>query len=125
MSRENLDFGDLMRLQDALQEKYKGIWESITPDRAQFKILWMMEEVGEVIAILKKRGPETVMTDLAVREHFLEEMGDILMYYTDILQCLRVTPEEFSAAYLKKHRRNMERDFPTEHSSYLMETEKK
>lgn len=114
-----LDLETMMDLQDELQEKYRGKWEPIQPDRSYFKLLWMIEEIGEVVALLKKRGETAVMEDPAIRSHFLEEMSDVLMYYVDTLECLNVTPEEFSEAYLKKHDRNMGRDFVKEHSNYL------
>ena len=66
---------------------------------------------GEVVSIVKKRKVEGIMEDPAVRSHFLEEMSDVLMYFTDVLLCLGVTAEEFSAAYEAKHQRNMRRDF--------------
>ncbi len=86
-----------------------------------FKLLWMIEEIGEVVALLKKRGRNRRYGgSLVIRAHFLEEMSDVLMYYVDTLECLHVTPEEFSEAYLKKHDRNMGRDFVKEHSSYFV-----
>ncbi len=75
----------------------------------------MMEEVGECIAILKKKGGDAVVNDPAVRAHFLEEASDVLMYFTDMLLHYHVTPEELSRAYVEKHRRNMGRDFSEEY----------
>ena len=116
-----LDLEAMLNMQRELQEKYKGIWEPREPEYAPLHMLWLVEEVGEVIAIFKKRRPASIMEDPAVRAHFLEEMSDILMYFTDVLDLLQVTPEEISQAFLAKHRRNMERDFVGEHRHYLEE----
>lgn len=116
---EDLKMSDLMIMQDELQEKYKGIWSPIIPETGKNSLLWMVEEVGEVAAIFKKRGHEAIMEDPAVRSSFVEEMSDILMYYVDVLMSFDVTAEEFSKAYKAKHKRNMERDFTNEHAHYL------
>ena len=91
------------------------------PQRARLQLLWLVEELGEVVSIVKKRKVEGIMEDPAVRARFLEEMSDVLMYFTDVLLCLGVTAEEFSAAYEAKHQRNMRRDFVGEHQHYLQE----
>lgn len=114
-----LDFEAMLNMQRELQEKYKGIWEPREPESAPLHMLWLVEEVGEVIAIFKKRKSQGIMEDPAVRAHFLEEMSDILMYFTDVLDLLQVTPQEISDAFLAKHRRNMTRDFVGEHRHYL------
>lgn len=119
--QKDLRISDLLRMQEELQEKYKGIWEPVEPGRARLQLLWLVEELGEVVSIVKKRKIEGIMEDQEVRARFLEEMGDVLMYYTDTLLCLGVTPEEFSAAYEAKHLRNMQRDFVGEHRQYLQE----
>ena len=118
---EDLSIREMMALQDELQEKYKGKWEPIEPGKGHLSILWMMEELGEVVSVYKKRGDRAIMEDPGVRAHFVEEMSDVLMFFTDLLQCYRVTPEEFAAAYRQKHARNMGRDFIREHGNYLKE----
>ena len=117
----DLDIGTMMKLQDELQEKYRGKWEPIAPEKGHLSMLWMMEELGEVVSVYKKRGDRAIMEDPAVRAHFIEEMSDVLMFFMDLLQCYRVTPEEFTRAYLEKHARNMDRDFVKEHRNYLNE----
>lgn len=119
--QKDLRISDLLRMQEELQEKYKGIWEPVEPGRARLQLLWLVEELGEVVSIVKKRKIEGIMEDQEVRARFLEEMGDVLMYFTDVLLCLDVTAEEFSAAYEAKHLRNMQRDFVGEHRQYLQE----
>lgn len=119
--QKDLRISDLLRMQEELQEKYKGIWEPVEPRRARLQLLWLVEELGEVVSIVKKRKVEGIMEDPEVRARFLEEMSDVLMYYTDTLLCLGVTAEEFSAAYEAKRLRNMGRDFVGEHRQYLQE----
>ncbi len=84
------------------------------PAYGKDSLLYMMEEVGEVIAVIKKRGG-AISQNSDVRAVFLEEMADVLMYYADVLLRYQVTPEEFAEAYLKKHYRNMGRDFTKEY----------
>ena len=57
----------------------------------------------------------------AVQSHFTEEMADVLMYYTEILICHGITPEEISEAYRTKHRRNMDRDYQTQYEKLFEE----
>ena len=49
---------EMLDMQRALQEKYKGRWEPICPATGQNKLLWMIGEVGEVIDVIKKNGAE-------------------------------------------------------------------
>ena len=48
-----LTMQDLMDIQLQLQEKYKGIWEGDSPETAKHHLLYAVEEIGEVSAILK------------------------------------------------------------------------
>ena len=112
---------DLMDYQLRLQEKYAGVWEGDHPSTAKHHLLYAVEEIGEVSAILKKRGALEVTRDAALRAHFCEEMADVWMYLTDVLLCCGVSPEEFEQAYREKAQRNLERDFPGEHKNYLKE----
>ncbi len=111
----DLSISQMMQLQRELFALHKDKW---TPMEAQYGkdfILWMLEEVGEVIAILKKKGHSAVMEDEAVRKAFLSEMADVLMYYHDILLRFEVTPEEISQAYADKHGYDMQRDYESEY----------
>ena len=47
------DFGinDMLAMQRALQDQYKGRWEAICPDTGKHKLLWMIGEIGEVVDI--------------------------------------------------------------------------
>ena len=114
---------DLMAIQTALQEKYRGIWEGDHPDTAKAHLLYAVEEIGEVSAILKKRGPQAVVEAAGVRAHFCEEMADVFMYLCDVMLCCSVSAEEFEKAYQAKAERNLKRDFVGEHQRYLKDGE--
>ena len=111
----DLSISQMMQLQKDLFELHKEKWSPLEPEFGKDFILFMVEEIGETIAILKKKGTSEVISDPVVREKFLEEMADILMYYHDILLRFHVTPEEISAAYLKKHHQNMGRNYTKEY----------
>ena len=105
----NFNINEMQEMQKALQEKYKNIWKPIGPDRGQDQLLWMVGEIGEVIDIVKKNGGEKACHDPELREHLIEEMADVLMYYNDILLCYGITEEELKTAYVNKYEKNMNR----------------
>lgn len=105
----NLDFETMQNLQKELQEKYKDKWEHISPKAARNKLLWMMIEAGEVADVIKKKGDNMIMEDEEVRNHFIEEMCDVMMYFNDVMLCYNITPEELEKVYLEKHNTNMKR----------------
>ena len=96
-------------MQAELHEKYKDKWRPISPTIGRDKLLWMMAEMGEVADIIKKQGDEKIMSDSAVREHFVEELCDTLMYFNDVCRCYAVTPDELEKVYLAKHEKNLGR----------------
>lgn len=105
------DFGvnEMIEMQKALQERYKDIWERISPEVGQNKLLWMVGEIGEVIDIVKKYGGETASQDRKLREQLVEELADVLMYYNDVLLCYGISAEELKRSYIRKFERNMKR----------------
>ena len=105
------DFGidEMLDMQRRLQERYKDKWRPICPDRGRDQLLWMIGEIGEVIDIIKKHGGETASRDAQVREHLIEELADVLMYYNDVLLCFGISAEELKKAYIQKYERNMQR----------------
>ncbi len=105
----SFEMKEMLEMQNALQEKYKGIWKPIGPERGQDQLLWMIGEVGEVIDIVKKNGGEKACSDPQLREHLIEEMADVLMYYNDILLCYGISEEELKKAYTSKFEKNMNR----------------
>ena len=111
----DLSISRMMALQTELFEPHKETWPPMEPEYGKEYILYMIEEIGEAIAILKKKGSGAVMDTPSIREAFLGEMADVLMYYHDVLLRFHVTPEEISEAYLKKHRIDMNRDYLREY----------
>ena len=69
------DFGinEMQEMQKRLQNKYKNIWEPITPENGKNKLLWMIGEIGEVIDIIKKNGDLKACSDTKLRENLIEE----------------------------------------------------
>ena len=103
------DMREMQDMQRTLQDKYKHKWEPIGPDTGKNKLLWMIGEVGEVIDIVKKHGGEKACSDEALREHLIEEMADVLMYYNDVMLCYGISPEELKQVYEEKFEKNMKR----------------
>lgn len=91
-----MDFtiNEMLDMQTALQEKYKDIWEGISPEVGQNKLLWMIGEIGEVIDVVKKNGFAEATQNPEHRKDLVEELADVLMYYNDILLCYGITAEE-------------------------------
>ena len=106
-----MDFtiNEMLAMQTALQEKYKDIWEGISPQVGQNKNLWMIGEIGEVIDVVKKNGWEETVQNPEHRKDLVEELADVLMYYHDVLLCYGITAEELKKAYTEKYQRNMTR----------------
>lgn len=111
----DLSVSQLMQMQKALHKLHENEWPPMESEYGRNCILYMIEEIGETIAILKKKGDLSVAENPDVRAAFLEEMSDVLMYYMDALLRYHVTPEEISEAYLKKHLHNMGRNYSEEY----------
>lgn len=105
------DFGinEMQEMQKRLQNKYKNIWEPITPENGKNKLLWMIGEIGEVIDIIKKNGDLKACSDTKLRENLIEEMADALMYYNDVMLCYGISVDELKQSYIKKFEKNMKR----------------
>ena len=106
-----MDFSidEMLEMQRTLQEKYKDKWEPIEPESGKNKLLWMVSEIGEVIDIIKKNGGTEASEDPALREHLVEELADVLMFYNDTLLCYGISAGELKKAYEEKFKRNMTR----------------
>ena len=116
---KDLKISELVEMQNTLQNRMKDKWLSIIPENGHFSLLWMYEEMGEMVAIIKKRGKNAIMSDEIVRSAFIEELSDTLMYFIDLMTCYGVSADELSKAFITKHEKNMSRDFVTEHIKYL------
>ncbi|MCT4660430.1 MAG: hypothetical protein N4A40_01115 [Tissierellales bacterium] len=112
---KDLQISEMMKMQKALFELNKDKWSPMEAEYGRQFILWMIEEVGECIAIIKKKGDDAIMNDEDVREAFVEEMSDVMMYFTDTLLRYDISAEEISEAYVKKHCKNQGRDYSNEY----------
>lgn len=111
MSKENLSISEMQQMQLELYEANKEKWKDMEPKAAKNHILYMIEEIGECISIIKKKGIDAIMENPEVRSRFVEEMTDVQNYYMEVLNRLKITPEEFSKAYIEKHDVNMNRNY--------------
>ncbi|MCM1236932.1 MAG: MazG-like family protein, partial [Ruminococcus flavefaciens] len=85
------------KLQDQYRDKWK--WEELSPEAGKHKLLWMIGEIGEVIDIVKKHGDIEASHDTALRKDLVEEMADVLMYYTEVMLCYGISADELKQAY--------------------------
>ncbi|MBO6158567.1 MAG: DUF550 domain-containing protein [Firmicutes bacterium] len=113
-----LSISELMQRQAALYEKHRQDWDPRDPEHGKDSLLWMVDELGEVIAIIKKKGPDAIMEDAHVRAHYVEECSDVFMYFLDMLQCYGIGAEEFTTAFDKKWHRNMNRTWEENNAMY-------
>ena len=111
MSKENLCISEMQQMQIELYEVNKKRWNDMKPDATKNHMLYMIEEIGECISIIKKKGIDSIMDNPEVRERFIEEMTDVQNYFMEVLNRLEITPAEFSKAYVDKHNINMKRDY--------------
>ena len=111
----DIRISDMMAMQRALYEQHKDRWEPSVPQNAGKHLLYLVEELGEAISIIKKKTDSAIMEDEAVRRHFCEEMSDVLMYFTDVLLCYGISPEEIASAFAEKFQKNMGRDYAAEY----------
>lgn len=118
MIMSDLRISDLLRYQQALLEKHKDDWQPHTPEWGRDSLLWSIDEIGEVIAIIKKKGDQAIMENEHVRAHFVEECSDVMMYFIDMLDCYGITAEEFSDAFEKKAKRNLNRTWEENDAMY-------
>lgn len=105
----DFSINEMQEMQKELQDKYKDKWEPICPETGKNKLLWMLGEVGEVIDIIKKHGGSTAAEDKEIRQHLVEELADVLMYYNDVLLCYGITAEELKQVYTENFEKNMKR----------------
>lgn len=102
-------FGEILRLQRKLEDKYEEDWGALTPEMGKEKLLYLYGELGEVCDVIKKNGLQKVMSDETVRAHLLEETADCLMYLADFMLCYGITEDEIGEAFRKKLEINMNR----------------
>ena len=108
---KDISMAQMMQMQMDLWEKNQQSWNSMEPQQARNMMLWMIEEIDEAIAIIKKKGEHEIMVDAEVRSKFIEELVDVMMYFSAILLRLEITSEEFASMYAEKQNHNLNRDF--------------
>ena len=108
---------DFLKMQHDLAVE-KGWIVGRTPENGPFSLLWSMDELGEAISIIKKKGSDGIMENPAVREHFVEEVADHLMYIFDMMECYGITAEEFTDVYVRKFERNLGRSWSENEHMY-------
>lgn len=116
---QDIKISNMMDMQKELWELHKDKWSPMEAKYGRNFLLWMIEEIGEVISIIKKKGDNAIMNNQEVRNAFIEEMSDVLMYYNDTLLRYGITAKEISTAYIKKHNKNMGRNFQEEYKNFL------
>lgn len=116
--KKSCTLSDLLEMQRVLLDKHKHDWSPHTPENARDYLLWSVGELGEVVAIVAKKGDDAIVANPAVRAHYLEEICDVLMYLMDNIDCYGITGEELSAAYVAKFERNMKRDWHENRTMY-------
>lgn len=107
----DISVSEMLEMSYKLWKKHKDSWSPMEPKYGRNFILFMIEEIGETIAIIKKKSEAEIMENPAVRERFIEELGDVMMYYMDVLNRFKITPQEFSNIYREKFESNMNRDY--------------
>lgn len=118
-TENDIKISEMMEMQMKLWELNKDSWSPMEAKYGRNFLLWMIEEMGEAISIIKKKGDDEIMNNLEVRSAFVEEMSDVLMYYNDTLLRYNITPNEISTAYIQKHNKNMKRNFKQEYKNIL------
>lgn len=111
-----LGMAEMLEIQRRLHDAHPE-WGGLTTEQGVRQLLWMVGEIGEVIDVVKKAPEERYMSPGKVREHFVEEFCDVLMYFVDALICYGVTAEEFSAEYRKKADYDLIRDYVSQNEA--------
>ncbi len=114
--KNDISFSEVLGMSKELWNENRDKWAPMEPEHANTFILYMVEEIGEVISIVKRKSADELMVQGKAREHLVEELSDVMMYYADVLNRFEISAEELSEAYIKKHKKNLRRDFESEHS---------
>ena len=115
---KDINFTEMLKMQRELWEKNKATWSPLEPRYARNHFLWMIGEIGEALDIVKKCEEERIMSDAGIKTAFTEELCDVLMYFNDILLRYKISPEDIATAYVKKHSKNMNRDYAVESDDF-------
>lgn len=116
---KDIQLSQILQMQQALLAAHADDWRGANPALARETMLWMVEELGEAAAIIKKKGDEAIMREPNVRGPFVEELCDIMMYFSKVMLCYGITAEEFAQAFHRKHAHNMTRDFAAQNAAFF------
>lgn len=111
---DDLRVSDMLALQTLQQDRHPE-WGGISPALGPSKMLWLVGELGEVIDVIKKVDTDHLLAPDAARNSLVEELADVAMYFHDVMNCYRISEQEFSQAYYNKVRKNLKRDYGKEH----------
>ncbi len=111
--QKDLTISELKEMQLKLFDMHEE-WNDMEPKYAKDHMLYMIEEIGECVSIIKKKKIENIMKDEHIRNRFIEELGDVLMYYIEVMNRLDISAEEFSKIYLNKYHTNLNRNYVEE-----------
>lgn len=120
-NNKDIKISEMMGMQKELWEVNKESWSPMEAKYGRNFLLWMIEEMGEAISIIKKKGDNEIMTNEEVRKAFVEELSDVLMYYNETLLRYGITANEISTAYIEKHNKNMKRNYKEEYKKIFEE----
>ena len=110
----DIRMGEMMEMRrDALEKRPE--WPRFIPSEAKHNLLWMIEEVGELAAILRKFGDLYIICNQKMRQHYVEEVVDVFFFLLNSMLCLGIDADEFTEAFRRKHERNMRRDYNAEY----------
>ena len=70
---KDLKISELKEMQFKLYELNKENWHDMEPQYAKDHILYMVEEIGECVSIIKKKKIDSIMNDEKIRNRFKEE----------------------------------------------------
>ena len=57
---KDINFSEMMKMQKELWEVNKDKWSPMEAKYGRNFLLWMIEEMGEVISIIKKKGDNAI-----------------------------------------------------------------
>lgn len=112
MENKDISIAKMKEMQMELFKLHKDEWkDDMYPEAARNHMLYMIEEIGESISIIKKKGIDAIMNDERVRENFITEMTDVARYYIEVLNRLGITSEEYAKCYINKHNECINRNY--------------
>ena len=67
----DLKISDMLDYQRRLYDQHRDDWSPHTPQYARDSLPWSIDEIGEVIAIIKKKGDDAIMHNPQVRRPYV------------------------------------------------------